>query len=178
MSSGQKHIQGMRIEHRNTAVLISLRLVRLLPIALLSALAAQPMLAATVEVDVGVIGCTITVQGQIDRKTPGQFQAAVHRANDSSRKQRNQPCDPEGLWPGKVIFNSPGGDVESAIALGKIIRQTSFRSEVVRLCASACVIAFLGGVNRVVWPGGGNWPSSSLCQGSKRIIKSSAGALR
>jgi tetratricopeptide (TPR) repeat protein len=60
----------------------------------------------------------------------------------------------------KVVFNSPGGVLLSAVAFGQAIRKFGFDSAVGRrepksgqviqsgMCASACVFAYLGGVRR------------------------------
>ena len=54
-----------------------------------------------------------------------------------------------------VYFNSPGGDVISAMKMGKIIRQYQFSTSIGKrsdgdpgVCASACVLAYLGGTFR------------------------------
>ena len=54
-----------------------------------------------------------------------------------------------------IIFNSPGGNVGSAIRLGRMIRAAGLDTLQVRQlqCASACSLAFLGGVHRVAEPG-------------------------
>jgi len=54
-----------------------------------------------------------------------------------------------------IVFNSPGGNVGSAIRLGRMIRAAGLDTLQVRQlqCASACSLAFLGGVHRVAEPG-------------------------
>jgi hypothetical protein len=54
-----------------------------------------------------------------------------------------------------VTFNSPGGSVGTAIRLGRIIRAAGLGTIQVRQleCASACSLAFVGGVQRVADPG-------------------------
>ena len=54
-----------------------------------------------------------------------------------------------------VSFNSPGGNVYKAIELGRLIRKLGLSTVQVRglECASACALAFLGGVSRGAQPG-------------------------
>jgi len=54
-----------------------------------------------------------------------------------------------------IVFNSPGGNVGSAIRLGRMIRAAGLDTLQVRQlqCASACSLAFLGGVHRDAEPG-------------------------
>ena len=54
-----------------------------------------------------------------------------------------------------VVFNSPGGNVGSAIQLGRMIRAAGLDTLQVRQlqCVSACSLAFIGGVRRVADPG-------------------------
>ncbi|WP_192384759.1 hypothetical protein [Mesorhizobium silamurunense] len=54
-----------------------------------------------------------------------------------------------------IVFNSPGGNVGSAIRLGRMIRAAGLDTLQVRQlqCASACSLAFLGGVHRIAEPG-------------------------
>lgn len=54
-----------------------------------------------------------------------------------------------------ILFNSPGGNVGSAIRLGRMIRAAGMDTLQLRQlqCASACSLAFLGGVHRIAEPG-------------------------
>lgn len=54
-----------------------------------------------------------------------------------------------------IVFNSPGGNVGTAIQLGRMIRAAGLDTLQVRQlqCASACSLAFLGGVRRVAETG-------------------------
>jgi hypothetical protein len=49
-----------------------------------------------------------------------------------------------------VVLQSPGGSVQDALAMGKLIRAKSFATEVEggRYCASSCPLVFAGGVER------------------------------
>ncbi|MDR9808770.1 SH3 domain-containing protein [Rhizobium hidalgonense] len=57
--------------------------------------------------------------------------------------------------PTVVVFNSPGGNVIKAMELGRLIRSLGLSTLQVRQseCASACSLAFMGGVSRVAEPG-------------------------
>ncbi|MDR9808894.1 SH3 domain-containing protein [Rhizobium hidalgonense] len=57
--------------------------------------------------------------------------------------------------PTVVVFNSPGGNVVKAMELGRLIRSLGLSTLQVRQseCASACSLAFMGGVSRVAEPG-------------------------
>ncbi len=49
-----------------------------------------------------------------------------------------------------VVLNSPGGSVGDALAMGKLIREKKFATEVEngKYCASSCPLVFVGGVER------------------------------
>lgn len=55
-----------------------------------------------------------------------------------------------GLPAGAVLFNSPGGDLQAGIEIGKAIRLKGFATMAIEpyRCASACALAWLGGVTR------------------------------
>ncbi|MBS9722237.1 hypothetical protein JYU29_16200 [Tianweitania sp. BSSL-BM11] len=49
-----------------------------------------------------------------------------------------------------VVINSPGGSLEDAMAMGRLIREKGFATEIPEgaLCASSCPLMFAGGVAR------------------------------
>ncbi len=53
-----------------------------------------------------------------------------------------------------VVLHSPGGSLHDALAMGRLIREKRFATEVEagRYCASACPLAFAGGVERRASP--------------------------
>ena len=53
-----------------------------------------------------------------------------------------------------VSLNSPGGHVEPAMEVAEIIHNRGLATYVGRFCASACTLAFLGGTQRWLAPGG------------------------
>jgi hypothetical protein len=51
-----------------------------------------------------------------------------------------------------VVLNSPGGSVADALAMGRLIREKNFATEIEagKYCASSCPLVFAGGVERRV----------------------------
>ena len=51
-----------------------------------------------------------------------------------------------------VVLNSPGGSVADALAMGRLIRERNFSTEIEsgKYCASSCPLVFAGGVERRV----------------------------
>lgn len=49
-----------------------------------------------------------------------------------------------------VVLNSPGGSVSDALAIGRLIREKKFATEIEpgKYCASSCPLIFMGGVER------------------------------
>ncbi|MGB8399679.1 hypothetical protein [Bradyrhizobium sp.] len=58
--------------------------------------------------------------------------------------------DKRGDYIKTVVLNSPGGSVADALAMGRLIREKGFATEVDtgRYCASSCPLMFAGGVER------------------------------
>lgn len=59
-----------------------------------------------------------------------------------------------GEYVATVAFDSPGGSVEDAIAIGKLISENGYATQVAAgaLCASSCPLAFAGGKERHATP--------------------------
>jgi hypothetical protein len=55
-----------------------------------------------------------------------------------------------GTYITTVVLQSPGGSVSGALAMGRLIREKKFSTEVDsgRYCASACPLVFAGGIER------------------------------
>ena len=55
-----------------------------------------------------------------------------------------------GSYVKTVVLQSPGGSVQDALAMGRLIRSKNFNTEVEagRYCASSCPLVFAGGVER------------------------------
>jgi len=114
---------------------------------------------------------TLTVLVSVAASWPAMAQDAMqfayHRGNQSvfargriepgTAARFEQFLDSHGVEEGTtVFFHSPGGSLDEGIQLGKMIRQrkldTSIAAEGTNsgACASACAIAFLGGLSRTV----------------------------
>lgn len=76
----------------------------------------------------------IFIDGDIDASTLTEFRVLVAQIDG---------------W-GMVRLNSPGGDLESAISIGRIVRAQSLGTEVAHQdsCASACIFILAAGVDR------------------------------
>lgn len=81
--------------------------------------------------------------------------------HDSTVQQFEEHSDLTGHHSGIVYFNSAGGDLDAAIALGRLIRQSNYATRVADLneftgvvdkgvCESACPVAFAGGRYRFI----------------------------
>jgi len=86
--------------------------------------------------------CILTIQGEIDNNTPTQLTSRYK----SLRNGKPEQC--------KKIFleiDSNGGNVEAAMNVGNFLRQKKITTIISRdaSCASACVLVFIGGVNRL-----------------------------
>lgn len=79
----------------------------------------------------------ITISGSIDETLYQRF-LKLNLSNDFS-------AIPAGLI---VFLDSPGGDVDIAIKMGKILRNFNAQIFVTKKCASACVLIFASGVVR------------------------------
>ncbi len=91
--------------------------------------------AATVE---NKGNCSIYLNGEIDNFTADAI---------AKRYSQIKNCSGVGVT---LYVNSNGGNVDTAIKAGDFIRQNRIRTfvDVNDSCASACVLLFLGGVNR------------------------------
>jgi hypothetical protein len=52
-----------------------------------------------------------------------------------------------------VVFESPGGDVEEAMRIGRDIKQNGLETGVATECSSACTYSFIAGRERILLPG-------------------------
>jgi hypothetical protein len=85
-------------------------------------------------------GGALTVTGTILPGSAATFAAAV---------------DSYAEYVDTVVLNSPGGAVDDALAMGRLIREKGFATSVTdgALCASSCPLVFAGGEERVAAPG-------------------------
>jgi hypothetical protein len=84
----------------------------------------------------------------------------IHKGDYQKIKQLVLTCD---AMPRSIFLNSPGGDVEEAIKIGKLVRRGLFQSSIVRNgeCNSACFIVWASAVRR--FPASdGNGPEGKL----------------
>jgi hypothetical protein len=58
--------------------------------------------------------------------------------------------DKRGDYIKTVVLNSPGGSVTDALAMGRLIREKKFATELEagKYCASSCPLVFAGGIER------------------------------
>lgn len=102
-------------------------------------------------------GIRILAEGVIQQDTGEKFKEFL---KDRQHHQHELPPRPT------VVFDSPGGSVTGGMELGRAIRANQLDTELEpsystehetlvenALCASACVIAFSGGMTRTVQPG-------------------------
>lgn len=82
--------------------------------------------------------------------------------------------------PTAVIFNSPGGNVSKAMELGRMIRTLGLSTLQARAldCASACALAFLGGVTRYAEPGALGVHKASFGAGSGLSVDDAVSAVQ
>jgi len=89
---------------------------------------------------------TLSVSGEIEKGDTKYLSNALEVV------ARQRPKRGARSRIGTILFNSPGGDLLEAMVLGRAIRkhliQTAISGD--SSCASTCVIAFLGGIER--WP--------------------------
>jgi hypothetical protein len=52
-----------------------------------------------------------------------------------------------------VVFESPGGDIEEAMRIGRDIKQNGLETGVATECSSACTYSFIAGRERILLPG-------------------------
>jgi hypothetical protein len=95
--------------------------------------------------------CIFEISGEIDRSTIAyvkeQYRSKENYAASQKGKIGSCMFGRPGVW-----LDSPGGDVESAVAIGRFLREKNIVAivPVNAHCASACVITLLGGVYRIV----------------------------
>lgn len=112
-----------------------------------------PTFAAKVRIEIPEdVMPSIHIDGEIDQRTPQQIETAIKEIK-TVISNRNLPRETELRMA--LMLKSEGGDVEAAIAVGIIARQYNMMTMIEKdgICASACALTFLGGVNRVTLSG-------------------------
>jgi hypothetical protein len=108
-------------------------------IAAINIAAAQPSTPATNYIyDTGLGEIWFT--GPFEPDSGGKFQAVVAKAFASYQHPNEIRVK---LWSG-------GGSAIAGIQVGEIIRQNKLATEAQGMCASACAIAWLGGIKRYI----------------------------
>ena len=94
----------------------------------------------------------------------GAFFAAVDTADDLSA----------------IVFDSPGGSIDKAMELGRLIRRLGLNTLQSRRleCASACALAFLGGVLRYAEPGSIGMHKASFIEGRPENVDDAVAAVQ
>jgi len=66
-----------------------------------------------------------------------------------------EEVDKRGSYVKTVVLHSPGGSVQDALSMGRLIREKGFATEVAAgdYCASSCPLVFAGGVQRTAGKG-------------------------
>src|ERR1700730_11704290 len=75
---------------------------------------------------------------------------AIGTIRPGTAKVFTAEIEKRGSYVKSVVLHSPGGSVDDAIEMGRLIRQRQFATEVERgrYCASSCPLVFAGGVER------------------------------
>lgn len=62
-----------------------------------------------------------------------------------------EEIDKRGSYVKTVVLHSPGGSVQDALQMGRLIREKGFATEIAdaTYCASSCPLVFAGGVQRI-----------------------------
>jgi hypothetical protein len=70
--------------------------------------------------------------------------------SDAQKARRIMLAEPEKFW---FVLNSTGGDLASALEIGRMLRQAKSHAVVSgqNVCLSACVLVLAGAVQRTVW---------------------------
>ncbi len=98
---------------------------------------------SSVASDLGGTPRVIKIHEKISQKTLGRIQLTLTHF-------KNLDPFPTGLI---VLLDSPGGDGDAAMAIGRLLRQNNAHIFVNQRCDSACVFILMGGVVRAANPG-------------------------
>lgn len=93
------------------------------------------LLEAPLEIALGT-GGTLTLTGTIDPGSSARFLAEI---------------EARGEYVSTVLLDSPGGSVDDALSIGRLIRERKLSTKVADggLCASSCPLIFAGGSERI-----------------------------
>lgn len=93
------------------------------------------LLDSPLEIALGT-GGTLTLTGTIDPGSSARFLAEI---------------EARGEYVSTVLLDSPGGSVDDALSIGRLIRERELSTQVADggLCASSCPLIFAGGAERI-----------------------------
>lgn len=82
---------------------------------------------------------------------PGGILLAEGSIEQGAAARFRTEIETRGEYVSTVRLNSPGGSLEDAMAMARIVREREYRTEVMdgALCASSCPLLFAGGVTRM-----------------------------
>jgi hypothetical protein len=125
--NGPSHHYTTRTRYERLVLSAAMAFVLVFP------LFAAPAFAARIEVERGGDTATVTVRGTLESEDGQRFTGAV-----------------SGIRKAIVMFSSNGGDLDAGLAIGRAIRHNNFTTGVPAgvQCASACALAWLGGITR------------------------------
>ncbi len=103
--------------------------------------AVSSKLFCSYEKDTRICSVVININGEIKPATLDAFERAIAHAVE---------IRPSGGW--SVEINSPGGHVDAAMALGRLLRKLEATISIKResACASSCVFVLVGAVHRSI----------------------------
>lgn len=101
------------------------------------------------------VDVNIDIQGEITAATVESVSKLLDQFHEQQRKVRSgSPCDKSGLDISdlKAVnrINSTGGNINAAMALGRLLRKERASLDVAGVCYSACVLVLAGAVERNV----------------------------
>jgi hypothetical protein len=83
---------------------------------------------------------------------PGGVLEAIGSIDQGAAQRFAEEVEQRGEYVQRIALNSPGGSLEDAMAMAKLVRERGFTTEVAdgALCASSCPLVLAGGATRMV----------------------------
>jgi hypothetical protein len=83
---------------------------------------------------------------------PGGVLEAIGSIDVGAAQRFAEEVELRGEYVKRVTLNSPGGSLEDAMAMARLVREKGFATEVAdgALCASSCPLVLAGGATRIV----------------------------
>lgn len=81
---------------------------------------------------------------------PGGILLAEGSIEQGAAARFRTEIESRGEYVSTIRLNSPGGSLEDAMAMARLVREREFKTEIIdgALCASSCPLLFAGGVTR------------------------------